>query len=86
MKLFLQNSICKPIFLCDDFLVRITGDNTAWFTANNFCKMQIIYYILYNLPESFHDDVFVAKNMKYDSCGPYKILAGEQINLFTVAI
>lgn len=43
-------------------------------------KMQIIYYRLYNLPESFHDDAFVAKNMKYDSCGPYKILAGEQIS------
>lgn len=48
--------------------------------------MQIIYYRLYNLPESFHDDAFVAKNMKYDSCGPYKILAGEQISWFIVAI
>lgn len=33
---------------------------------------------LYNLPESFHDDVFVAKNMKHDFSGPCKILAGEQ--------
>lgn len=70
------------IFWCELLEITLHGLQRIIFAI----KMQIIYYRLYNLPESFHDDAFVAKNMKYDSCGPYKILAGEQISWFTVAI